>query len=131
MSEERLKEYLRMAEEYHKKGLELFAEKDYADAAEKIWASIKTATMALTEKYLGRIMPKEGEYWRDFITSAFLKAGLVRKEAEKRAEYFIDVREKLHGSCFYGLLYEEIEHKPLIDASREYLNEIWRLLFER
>ncbi|KPV64048.1 MAG: hypothetical protein AOA65_1078 [Candidatus Bathyarchaeota archaeon BA1] len=104
---QRIEEYLRMADEYYRKGMELFSKRNYPDAAEKIWASIKTATMALTEKYLGRISPPEGEYWGDFVTIGFIKAGVTREEAEKRAEYFIDARGKLHGECFYGLFYEE------------------------
>ena len=123
-----VEEYLRMAEEYHRKGVELFSKRDHPDAAEKIWASIKTATMALTERYLGRITPQEGEYWRDFVALGFIRAGVGKEEAEKKAEYFVDVRGKLHGESFYGLFYEEREHKPLIEASKDYLDDVRKLL---
>jgi len=126
--EEEVEEYLRMADEYYRKGMELFSKKDYADAAEKIWASIKTATMALTEKYLGRTAPSGDEYWRDFVASGFIGAGVSKEEAGRRAEYFVDARGKLHGECFYGLFYEEREHKPLIESSKDYLADVKKLL---
>lgn len=126
--EEEIEQYLRMADEYQSKGMKLFSKNDYPDSAEKIWASIKTGTMALTQKYLGRTSPREGEYWRDFIAQAFIKAGVNKEEAEKKAEYFVDARGKLHGECFYGLFYEEREHKPLIEGSKDYLNDIKKLL---
>jgi hypothetical protein len=126
--EEEIEQYLKMADEYHSKGMELLSKKDYIDSAEKIWASIKTATMALTQKSLGRTNPPEGGYWREFVTLGFIKAGVTKEEAEKKAEYFMDARAKLHGECFYGMFYEEREHKPLIENSKNYLNEIKRLL---
>lgn len=123
-----MEESLRMVDEYYRKGMELFSKKDYPDAAEKIWASIRTAIHALTQKYLGRVEPPEGEYWRDFVTLGFIRAGVSKEEAEKKAEYFIDARGKLHGECFYGLIYEERRHKPLIRASKDYLSDIKKLL---
>lgn len=126
--EEEIEEYLKMADEYHRRGMELFSKKDYPDSAEKIWASIKTATMALTKKYLGRTTPLEGEYWRDFVTLGFIEAGVAKREAERKAEYFVNARGKLHGECFYGLFYEEREHKPLVESSKDYLDDIRKLL---
>jgi len=84
--------------------------------------------MALTERYLGKITPQEGEYWRDFVALGFIRAGVGKEEAEKKAEYFVDVRGKLHGESFYGLFYEEREHKPLIEASKDYLDDVRKLL---
>ena len=121
-------ENLKIAEEYYEKGMKLFSQRDYPDAAEKIWGSVKSATTALTERYLGRTTPEEGEYWREFVARAFIKAGVTPEEAKSRAEYFINVRDRLHGGCFYGSFYEEIEHKPLIDEAREYLNDIRKIL---
>jgi len=123
-----VEEYISIADEYYRLGMKLFSKEDYYDAAEKIWASVKYATMALTEKFLGRSTPPKGVYWRDFVTEAFIKAGLPRKDAEERAAYFIEVRRGLHGECFYGLIYEEIEHKPLIERAKEYLSEIKKLV---
>jgi len=89
---------------------------------------VKTATMALTLKFLGRSTPPEGVYWRDFIAQAFVKAGLPKDEAEKKASYYIDVRDRLHGACFYGMIYEEIEHKPLIEKAKEYISSLKELI---
>ncbi|RLF09305.1 MAG: hypothetical protein DRJ69_04900 [Thermoprotei archaeon] len=123
-----MEECLRTAEEYCRKGLELLSNGDYHDAAEKIWASVKTATMALTRRYLGRVAPPKGVYWRDFVASAFIKAGLPRERAEEEAGYFIDVRDRLHGGCFYGVFYEEREHRPLMERARDYLSLVKKLV---
>jgi len=120
--------YILMAEEYHRLGMKLLEEEDYYDAAEKIWASVKTATAALTQRYLGRIAPPKGVYWRDFVAEAFMKAGLKEDEARVMASYFMDVRSKLHGECFYGLIYEEPEHKPLMEKAKNYLDHVRRLV---
>jgi len=117
-----------MADEYYRLGMELFSRRDYYDAAEKIWASIRAATMALTERFLGRTTPPEGVYWREFVTDAFIRAGLSKEEAKEMAAYYIEARSRLHGECFYGLIYEEMEHKPLIERAKEYISEVRRLL---
>jgi hypothetical protein len=31
------------------------------------------------------------------------------------------VRGKLHGDCFYGLFYEEPEHRPLTERAKHYV----------
>jgi hypothetical protein len=41
------------------------------------------------------------------------------------------MRDRLHGGCFYGLTYEEEEHRPLMDRAREYVELIGRLLKQR
>jgi len=120
--------HLKIADEYYRLGLELFSRHDYHDAAEKIWASVRAATMALTEKFLSRTTPPKGVYWREFVTEAFLKAGLSKREADEMAAYYIDVRDRLHGACFYGMIYEETEHRPLIERAKEYIDEIKRLV---
>lgn len=97
-----VEEYIVIAEKYHKIGIELFSKGDYYDASEKIWACIKIATMDLTQKYLGRTTPPKDVYWRDFVREAFLKAGLTEKRAKEMANYFIEVRSRLHGEYFYG-----------------------------
>lgn len=107
-----------MAEEYYRRGIRLASKEDYHGAAEKIWASIKTATIALTQKYLRKVAPPKGIYWRDFVALAFAKAGLSKKKAEKEANYFIDARSKLHGECFYRMFYEEKEHKQLMKKAK-------------
>ncbi|MCC6058029.1 MAG: hypothetical protein LM568_03825 [Desulfurococcaceae archaeon] len=53
-----------------------------------------------------------------------MKAGLSEEEVSKLASYFIDVRDRLHGGCFYGLTYEEEERKPLIERAGEYLSVV-------
>ena len=121
-------ELISNAKKSYEDALKLLETQDYYDAAEKIWASVKTATMALTLKFLGRSNPPEGVYWRDFIAQAFVKAGLPKDEAEKKASYYIDVRDRLHGACFYGMIYEEIEHKPLIEKAKEYISSLKELI---
>ena len=125
---ESVDKYLSMADEYYRLGMELFSRRDYYDAAEKIWASIRAATMALTERFLGRTTPPEGVYWREFVTDAFIRAGLSKEEAKEMAAYYIEARSRLHGECFYGLIYEEIEHRPLIEKVKEYISTVRRLL---
>jgi hypothetical protein len=56
-----------------------------------------------------------------------MKAGLSEGEASKLASYFIDVRDRLHGGCFYGLTYEEEERKLLIERAGEYLSVVENL----
>jgi len=40
------------------------------------------------------------------------------------------VRDRLHGGCFYGLTYEETEHRPLIEKAN-YIDLIEKLLKQR
>jgi hypothetical protein len=108
---------------YLGRAYELLARGDPYDAAEKVWAAVKTATEALTVKVLAKRAPPEGWTWRRFV-----KAGLSEEETEKLAAYYIDVRDRLHGACFYGLLYEEGEHKPLMEKARWYVDLIERVL---
>jgi hypothetical protein len=53
-----------------------------------------------------------------------MKAGLSEEEVSKLASYFIDVRDRPHRGCFYGLTYEEEERKPLIERAGEYLSVV-------
>ena len=64
----------------------------------------------------------------DLLDELFLKAGLKEEEAEKLADYFLGVRGKLHGEVFYGFFYEDEEHRPLIERTREYILLIERLV---
>jgi uncharacterized protein (UPF0332 family) len=120
--------HLETARAYLEKALEHLKREDPYDAAEKIWAAVWHATIALTEKHLGSSEPPKGWTWRRFVKEAFVKAGLSEEEAEKLAAYYIDVRDRLHGACFYGLLYEEGEHKPLMEKARWYVDLIERVL---
>jgi hypothetical protein len=113
---------------YLERAYELLARGDPYDAAEKVWAAVKSATEALTSRVLAARVPPKGSGWRIFVKEAFLKAGLSEEEAEKLAAYFIEVRDRLHGACFYGLLYEEGEHKPLMEKARWYVDLIERVL---
>jgi hypothetical protein len=101
---------------------------DPYDAAEKVWASVKHATRALTLKFLGEDTPSPGETWRSFVTRAFMRAGLSSDDASRWAAYFVDVRGRLHGEVFYGLMYEEGEYKPLMEKAREYLELVEKLV---
>jgi uncharacterized protein (UPF0332 family) len=117
-----------MARQYLSEAFKLLERGDPFDAAEKIWATVKHATTALTMSVLGEAAPPKGASWRSFVKEAFVKAGLSEGEASKWASYFIDVRSKLHGDCFYGLTYEEEEHRPLMERAKEYIDLVERIL---
>jgi len=121
-------ERVKAARWYLERAYELLARGDPYDAAEKVWAAVKAATEALTVKVLAKRAPPGDWTWRRFVKEAFVKAGLSEEEAEKLAAYYIDVRDRLHGACFYGLLYEEGEHKPLMKKARWYVDLIERAL---
>jgi len=121
-------EHVKAARWYLERAYELPARGDPYDAAEKVWAAVKSATETLTSRVLAAPVPPKGSGWRIFVKEAFLKAGLSEEEAEKLAAYYIDVRDRLHGACFYGLLYEESEHKPLMERARWYIDLVERVL---
>jgi HEPN domain-containing protein len=121
-------ERVKAARWYLERAYELLAHGDPYDAAEKVWAAVKAATEALTIRVLAAPVPPKGSGWRIFVKEAFLKAGLSEEEAEKLAAYFIEVRDRLHGACFYGLLYEENEHKPLMERAKWYIDLVERVL---
>jgi len=89
---------------------------------------VKHATIALTMAFLSEATPPKGVSWRVFVKEALVKAGLSEDEASRWASYYIDVRDRLHGGCFHGLTYEEVEHRPLTDRAREYVDLIEKLL---
>jgi HEPN domain-containing protein len=117
-----------MAKQYLSEAFKLLERGDPFDAAEKIWAAVKHATIALAMRILKEAEPPRGISWRSFVKQAFLKAGLSEEDASKWASYFIDVRDRLHGGCFYGLMYEEEEHKPLMEKAREYIDLVDKIL---
>jgi HEPN domain-containing protein len=121
-------EHLDVARHHLTEAYKLLERGNPFDAAEKVWAAVRHATMALTLKVLGEATPPKGLSWRSFVKEAFIKAGLNENEALKWASYYIDVRDKLHGDCFYGLMYEEEEHKPLMEGAREYVDLIEKLV---
>jgi HEPN domain-containing protein len=120
--------HLRSARYYLEEARKLLERGDPYDAAEKAWAAVKHATMALTMATLNETAPPKGVSWRAFVKNALIKAGLNEEEASRWTSYYIDVRSKLHGDCFYGLTYEEEEHRPLMDRAREYVELIEKLL---
>ncbi|MEM1546530.1 MAG: hypothetical protein QXY40_03780 [Candidatus Methanomethylicia archaeon] len=124
-------EHLKIAEKYLEEAFRLLSIGDLYDAAEKIWASIWHSTIILTSRYLGLSEPPKGITWREFLTEAFIKAGLSGEEAYRLASYYIEVRKTLHGDCFYGRNYEEKEHKPLMDKAEEYINTIRKLIVSK
>ncbi|NAZ29436.1 MAG: hypothetical protein GU355_09145 [Caldivirga sp.] len=121
-------DHLNMARQYLDEAFKLLERGNPFDAAEKVWTAVKHATIALTMRVLGEAAPPKGVSWRSFIKETFMKAGLSEGEASKWAAYFIDARSRLHGDCFYGLTYEEEEHKPLMEEAREYINLIDEIL---
>jgi HEPN domain-containing protein len=121
-------EHLKNARQYLDKAYELLERRDPYDAAEKIWAAVKHATIALTLRVLGEATPPKGVSWRAFVKEAFIRAGLGEEEASRWASYYIDVRDRLHGGCFYGLVCEEEEHKPLMERAREYIELVEKIL---
>ncbi len=125
-----VEELLEIASTYLRCGQELLSRGDYHDAAEKFWAAVKSATMALTLKYMGRTVPPKGVSWRKFVMEAFLRAGVMVDEATSWAQYFIDVKDRLHGACFYGFMYEEDEHRQLVERAGEYLKRVRELVMK-
>jgi HEPN domain-containing protein len=126
-----IEEYLNISRHYLDEAFKLLERGDPFDAAEKIWVAVKHATTALAMRILGEAVPPKGVSWRSFVKQAFLKAGLSEEDASKWASYFIDVRDRLHGGCFYGLTYEEEEHKPLMEKAREYVDLVEELLSQK
>jgi HEPN domain-containing protein len=121
-------DHLAMARQYLVEAYKLLERGDPFDAAEKIWAAVKHSTIALTMAVLKEAAPPKGVSWRSFVKEAFMKVGLNEEEASKWASYFIDVRKGLHGDCFYGLIYEEEEHRPLMERAREYIDLVDKIL---
>jgi uncharacterized protein (UPF0332 family) len=123
-----IEEYLNISRHYLDEAYKLLERGDPFDAAEKIWAAVKHATTALTITVLKEAAPPKGVSWRSFVKEAFMKAGLSEDEASEWASYFIDVRKGLHGDCFYGLIYEEEEHRLLMERAREYIDLVDKIL---
>jgi uncharacterized protein (UPF0332 family) len=126
-----VEEHLKISRHYLDEAFKLLERGDPFDAAEKVWAAVKHATTALAMRILGEAAPPKGVSWRSFVKQAFLKAGLSEEEVSKWASYFIDVRDRLHGGCFYGLMYEEEEHRPLMERAREYVDLVEELLSQK
>jgi HEPN domain-containing protein len=123
-----VEDHLKISRRYLDEAFKLLERGDPFDAAEKIWVAVKHATMALTIKILGEAAPSKGVSWRSFIKQVLLKAGLSEEEASKWASYYVDVRDRLHGGCFYGLVYEEEEHRPLMEKAKEYVDLVDKIL---
>lgn len=119
-------ELLERAHEYYSQCESLIRSGDYYDACEKAWAAAYFAIRALGLRYLGRETPPKGRTWREFVEEALQSAGV--KDVKNWAELFTKLRGKLHGECFYGTIYEEPEHLPLIKRTSELLELVERLL---
>jgi hypothetical protein len=124
-------EHLKIARTLSGGGAQAARARDPYDAAEKAWAAVKHAIITLTTAFLKEAAPPRGVPWRTFVKNALVKAGLREDEASSWASYYIDARDRLHGGCFYGLTYEETEHRPLIERAREYIDLIEKLLKQR
>ena len=128
---EEIEWHVEAARRYLEEAFKLLGSGDPYDAAEKVWAAVRHATMALTLKFIGLAAPTEGVTWREFVEEAFRRAGLSQEESRMWANYFVEVRRGLHGDVFYGLFYEEKEHRPLIERSREYVELVEKLLHSK
>jgi HEPN domain-containing protein len=121
-------EHLDVARHHLTEAYKLLERGNPFDAAEEVWVAVRHATMALTLKVLGEVTPPKGVSWRSFVREAFIKAGLSESESSSLASYYIDVRSRLHGGCFYGLTYEEEEHRPLMEKARDYVELVERIV---
>jgi HEPN domain-containing protein len=121
-------EHLEIAKHYLEEAYRLLERGDPYDAAEKVWAAVKHSTTALTMRVFKETAPPRGVSWRLFVKEALVKLGLSEEEASIWATYYVDVRDRLRGGCFYGLVYEEEEHRPLIERAREYIGIVEKLL---
>jgi HEPN domain-containing protein len=121
-------EHLEIAKHYLEEAYRLLERGDPYDAAEKVWAAVKHSTTALIMRVFKAAAPPRGVSWRLFVKEALVKLGLSEEEASIWAAYYVDVRDRLHGGCFYGLVYEEEEHRPLIERAREYIGVVEKLL---
>ena len=74
-------DHLSIAKQYLTEAFKLLERGDPFDAAEKIWAAVKHATIALTLRVLGEVASPKGVSWRSFVKEAFMKAGLSEEEA--------------------------------------------------
>jgi len=121
-------EHLEIAKHYLQEAYRLLERGDPYDAAEEVWAAVKHSTMALIMRVFKATAPPRGVSWRLFVKEALVKLGLSEEEASMWATYYVDVRDRLHGGCFHGLVYEEEEHRPLIERAREYIGIVEKLL---
>jgi len=86
------------------------------------------ATLALTLRWPGRTEPPRGTSWREFVASAYARAGAPEGKARELVAFFVEARGRLHGECFYGQIFEEVEHVPLIRGVEKYLERVRALL---
>jgi len=115
----------------YNEALELLNQREFYKACEKIWSIIKYETIALVLHVQKRREPPKDVSWREFLEDTFIKAGLDREEASKWASYYVDVRDRLYGACFLGNIYEEKEHKPLIEKAKDYVVLVEKILSEQ
>lgn len=128
MNSEKVGEELKIAKSLLPVGFMLLEKGFPFDAAKKIWDAVRLATRALTLTYLGRNEPAKGRTWRDFVKTALLEAGLNEAEASSWADYFITARASLLGECFLAHIYEEEEHKSIMQKAKEYVVLIEKLV---
>ena len=115
----------------YNEALELLDRGEPYDACGKIWSIIKYETIALVLYVQKRREPPKDVSWREFLEDTFVKAGLSREEASKWASYYVDVRDRLYGACFLGNIYEEKEHKPLIEKAKDYVVLVEKIISEQ
>jgi len=58
---------IEIAEYYLLEARRLMERGDVHDAAEKVWAAVRSATQALTAKLMRTVAPPRGVTWREFI----------------------------------------------------------------
>jgi len=69
-----LKEHIKTARFYLEEAHKLLERGDAYDAAEKTWAAVRHATIALTTTFLKEAAPPRGVTWRTFVKNALVEA---------------------------------------------------------
>jgi hypothetical protein len=76
--EDQIKRYLAIARNYLDEGLKMLRGGDAHNAAEKVWASVKSATEALALRYHGTTRPLQGLAGGGLLRRHLEKLGLAR-----------------------------------------------------
>jgi len=72
------KEHIKTARFNQEEAYKLLERGDAYDAAEKTWAAVRHATIALTTAFLKEATPPRGFPWRTFVKNALVKAGQMK-----------------------------------------------------
>jgi len=122
------RKYVDMSEKLYAKAMEELKEGKYINACEDVWGSVKAITSAILLKETGSVDRPKDVTWRDYLRDVFIKAGLDPGKAEELANFFKEVQAELHGRCFYGWEWDEVEHRPLIERAKYYVELLKELI---